>query len=107
MCVCERASERACVHGLPLTSYLIEFVAHARDLRVLSLNAIGDATLPTEYVLLPRLAVLNFYEETRALIKITPAMFDSRLKHHDFNIPQHSYYAKFESGNFSNLTNVR
>ena len=97
------------LRGLPLTSYPTEFVTHARDLRVLSLNAIGDAAIPTEYVRLSRLAVLDFYEETRALTKITPAMFenirDSNITTLAFRSIKH--LQNVETGAFSNLPNLR
>ena len=61
---------------LPLTSYPTDFVAHTRELRILSLSAIGNATIPAEYTRLPRLEVLDFYKDTKKLLKITHAMFD-------------------------------
>ena len=67
------------VSGLPLTSYPTLFAEHSPKLRVLSLTAIGDATIPAEYVRLSLLEVLDFCEDhsPTKLTQITAAKFDN------------------------------
>ena len=96
------------MRGLPLTSYPTEFVTHTRELRVLSLSAIGDTTIPAEYARLPRLEVLDLFEETATLVKITTAMFDDIRESNITTLSFRSVYnlREIETGAFSNLPNL-
>ncbi|KAK2193179.1 hypothetical protein NP493_14g06035 [Ridgeia piscesae] len=94
--------------GRHATSYLTQFVSHTPELRVLSLSAVGDATIPAEYARLPRLEVLDFYRETVRLEQITAAMFDNIR---DSNITTLSFRCtpslkSIETAAFSNLPNL-
>ena len=95
--------------GLHVTSYPNLFVSHTPELRVLSMSAVGDATIPAEYARLPRLEVLDFYEETQGLEKITAAMFDNVRDANISTIAFRHMFAlkKIEEGAFSNLPNLR